>query len=61
MNLLIKLIKYDVVFCKDKITQTARNAEYNPKRFQAVIMRVREPRTTALIFASGKVYFFIYL
>ena len=38
----------------DKITQTARNAEYNPKRFQAVIMRIRDPRTTALIFASGK-------
>jgi transcription initiation factor TFIID TATA-box-binding protein len=38
----------------DKITQTARNAEYNPKRFQAVIMRIREPKTTALIFGSGK-------
>jgi transcription initiation factor TFIID TATA-box-binding protein len=32
----------------------ARNAEYNPKRFAAVIMRLREPKTTALIFASGK-------
>ncbi|XP_063253457.1 TATA box-binding protein-like 2 [Prinia subflava] len=32
----------------------ARNAEYNPKRFNAVIMRIREPRTTALIFSSGK-------
>ncbi|KAJ1921383.1 TATA-binding protein (TBP) [Mycoemilia scoparia] len=32
----------------------ARNAEYNPKRFAAVIMRIREPKTTALIFASGK-------
>ncbi|KAL7005609.1 TATA-binding protein (TBP) [Cystobasidiomycetes sp. EMM_F5] len=32
----------------------ARNAEYNPKRFAAVIMRVRQPKTTALIFASGK-------
>jgi transcription initiation factor TFIID TATA-box-binding protein len=31
----------------------ARNAEYNPKRFAAVIMRIREPKTTALIFASG--------
>jgi TATA-box binding protein (TBP) (component of TFIID and TFIIIB) len=30
----------------------ARNAEYNPKRFAAVIMRIREPKTTALIFAS---------
>ena len=37
-----------------QIAQTARNAEYNPRRFAAVIMRIREPRTTALIFASGK-------
>jgi len=37
-----------------KIMQHARNAEYNPKRFAAVIMRIREPKTTALIFASGK-------
>ena len=32
----------------------ARNAEYNPKRFSAVIMRIRDPKTTALIFSSGK-------
>ena len=32
----------------------ARNAEYNPRRFSAVIMRLRNPKTTALIFASGK-------
>lgn len=38
----------------DKIAQTARNAEFNPRRFQAVILRIREPRTTALIFSSGK-------
>lgn len=37
-----------------RITLHARNAEYNPKRFAAVIMRIREPKTTALIFASGK-------
>ena len=37
-----------------KITLHARNAEFNPKRFAAVIMRIREPRTTALIFSSGK-------
>ncbi|KDN39852.1 TBP-domain-containing protein [Tilletiaria anomala UBC 951] len=36
------------------IALRARNAEYNPKRFAAVIMRIREPRTTALLFASGK-------
>lgn len=37
-----------------KIALNCRNAEYNPKRFAAVIMRIREPKTTALIFTSGK-------
>jgi len=37
-----------------QIALKARNAEYNPKRFAAVIMRIREPKTTALIFSSGK-------
>lgn len=37
-----------------RIALHARNAEFNPKRFAAVIMRIREPRTTALIFSSGK-------
>jgi len=32
----------------------ARNAEYNPRRFAAVVMRLRRPKTTALIFSSGK-------
>ncbi|KAJ1630552.1 transcription factor TFIID-domain-containing protein [Pavlovales sp. CCMP2436] len=38
-----------------KIAMHARNAEYNPKRFAAVIMRLLDPKTTALIFTSGKV------
>ena len=46
---------YIIVLSQDKIAQSARNAEYNPRRFQALIMRIREPKTTALIFASGKV------
>lgn len=37
-----------------EIALRARNAEYNPKRFAAVIMRIREPKSTALIFSSGK-------
>ena len=37
-----------------KIALHARNSEYNPKRFAALIMRIRTPRTTALIFSSGK-------
>lgn len=37
-----------------RIALRARNAEYNPRRFAAVIMRIRDPKTTALIFSSGK-------
>ena len=37
-----------------EIALKAKNAEYNPKKFAAVIMRIEEPKTTALIFASGK-------
>ena len=36
------------------IAMHARNAEYNPKRFAAAIVRIKDPKTTALIFASGK-------
>ncbi|PRP84179.1 TATA box-binding protein-like protein 2-like [Planoprotostelium fungivorum] len=38
-----------------RIVNQAKNAEYNPKRFSAVILRIREPRSTALVFASGKI------
>jgi len=37
-----------------QIALRCRNTEFNPRRFAAVIMRIREPRATALIFASGK-------
>lgn len=38
----------------DEIARKARNVEYNPKRFAALIMRRREPKCTALVFGSGK-------
>jgi len=38
-----------------KIALKCRNTEFNPRRFSAVIMRLREPRATALMFASGKI------
>lgn len=38
-----------------QIALKCRNAEYNPRRFAAVIMRMKDPqRTTALIFKTGK-------
>lgn len=36
------------------IALKSRNSEYNPKRFAAVIMKIRDPKATALIFNSGK-------
>lgn len=36
------------------VARRATNVEYNPKRFAAAIMRIRAPRTTVLVFRSGK-------
>ena len=38
-----------------EIALRAKNVDYNPKRFSAVIMRIKEPKATALIFSSGKI------
>ncbi|RYG41805.1 hypothetical protein EON68_02660, partial [archaeon] len=32
----------------------ARNAEYNPQRFSAAILRLREPKAACLLFGTGK-------
>lgn len=37
------------------ISQLIRNAEYNPRRFDAVILRIQEPKATAMVFKVGKV------
>lgn len=50
----VATINLNVNIDLEKLSQTVSNAEYNPRRFAAVIMRIREPRTTALIFHSGK-------
>ncbi|KAK0715175.1 hypothetical protein B0H67DRAFT_490156 [Lasiosphaeris hirsuta] len=36
------------------LADQARNVEYNRKKFHALVMRIRDPKTTTLIFASGK-------
>ncbi|KYN09849.1 PREDICTED: TATA-box-binding protein-like [Trachymyrmex cornetzi] len=36
------------------INVRTRNSEYNPARFTGLIMRIQNPRATALIFGSGK-------
>ena len=34
---------------------TLSNTEYNPEQFPGLVLRIKEPKTTALIFSSGKV------
>ncbi|XP_066337722.1 TATA-box-binding protein 1-like [Miscanthus floridulus] len=51
---IVSTVNLDCQLDLQQIANSARNAEYNPKRFAAVIMRIRDPKTTALVFASGK-------
>lgn len=37
-----------------KIAEVGWHVEYNPGKFNAVTMRIRQPRATCLIFSSGK-------
>ncbi|XVF14934.1 hypothetical protein REPUB_Repub09cG0103900 [Reevesia pubescens] len=52
---IVSTVNLDCALDLKSIALHARNAEYNPRRFAAVIMRIREPKTTALIFSSGKI------
>ncbi|KAG6751902.1 hypothetical protein POTOM_044115 [Populus tomentosa] len=58
---IVSTVNLDCKLELKQIALQARNAEYNPKRFAAVIMRIREPKTTALIFASGKMVSYLLL
>ena len=37
-----------------EIALQAKNVKYDPKKFSGLIMKLREPKTTALIFPNGK-------
>src|SRR3989339_1207237 len=39
----------------EKMAATLSNTEYNPEQFPRLVIRIREPKTSALIFSSGKV------
>ena len=38
-----------------RLAETLPNTEYNPEQFPGLIMRIKEPKTSALIFSSGKI------
>ena len=39
----------------EKMASTLPNTEYNPEQFPGLVIRIKEPKTSALIFSSGKV------
>ncbi len=39
----------------EKMAATLSNTEYNPEQFPGLVIRVKEPKTSALIFSSGKI------
>ncbi|KAJ9152492.1 hypothetical protein P3X46_026053 [Hevea brasiliensis] len=51
---IVSTVDLDCVLDLKHIALHSRNSEFFPKRFSAVIMRIKDPKTTALIFASGK-------
>ena len=38
-----------------KLAEVLPNTEYNPQQFPGLVMRIKNPKTSALIFSSGKV------
>jgi transcription initiation factor TFIID TATA-box-binding protein len=39
----------------EKMAATLPNTEYNPEQFPGLVIRIKEPKTSALIFSSGKI------
>lgn len=39
----------------EKMAAVLSNTEYNPEQFPGLVIRIKEPKTSALIFSSGKV------
>lgn len=39
----------------EKMAATLSNTEYNPEQFPGLVIRIKEPKTSALIFSSGNV------
>jgi len=38
-----------------RLAEKLPNTEYNPEQFPGLVMRIKEPKTSALVFGSGKI------
>ena len=43
------------VISLEKMASQLPNTEYNPEQFPGLVLRIRNPKTSALIFSSGKI------
>ena len=39
----------------EKMATALSNTEYNPEQFPGLVIRIKDPKTSALIFSSGKI------
>jgi transcription initiation factor TFIID TATA-box-binding protein len=46
-------LKHDIPL--EKMAATLPNTEYNPEQFPGLVIRIKDPKTSALIFSSGNV------
>ena len=54
VNIVVKTsLQHDMPL--EKMAATLEGTEYNPEQFPGLIKRIKEPKTSALIFSSGKV------
>lgn len=54
VNNIVATVELDTRLSLKSLCNRMKNCEYNPRRFSAVIVRIKNPKTTALVFASGK-------
>lgn len=47
-------VNLNCLFDLQNIALHGRNVTYRPKKFSAVVIRIREPKATALVFSNGK-------
>ena len=46
-------LKHDIPL--EKMAAVLPNTEYNPEQFPGLVIRIKEPKTSALVFSSGRV------
>jgi transcription initiation factor TFIID TATA-box-binding protein len=51
---IVAVVQLDCRLSLQSLSDRMNNSEYNPRRFSALTVRTKSPKTAALIFASGK-------